>query len=124
MYPILKRRNAQKIITSIQLLKSDAYKKMVTFEDEVEKNPIHSFFVTNKEFKDNVDNFCVVTEKDVRIYDEDMKLRITVNGLKIRGCLDVHQDYLYSIDDNISKPFSVKDEDKDSLMPQSDWSFS
>lgn len=45
-----------------------------------------------------------VKEKTVKVYDQDMALRLVYEGLNIRGCRMVHQGYLYCISDNITKP--------------------
>ena len=67
-----------------------------------------------------MDSYCKVGHKALKIYDEDMKLRFTVTGLQIRKCTDVHQGYLYSINDNTTVPYTVKDAD-DCIVPQPDW---
>ena len=37
----------------------------------------------------------------MKIYDKKMKLCRMFKGMNIRGCVEIHQRYLYSIDDGL-----------------------
>ena len=50
-----------------------------------------------------------MTEKQVNVYNKKMKLRHTIAGLNIRGCVHIHNSYLYTISDAITRPPTVTD---------------
>ena len=63
---------------------------------------LESFYITSKKFGKNKDNYVQVSEKYIKIYSRDMKLRLIFEGLNIRGCQSVHHRYLYTISDTIT----------------------
>ena len=55
-----------------------------------------------------------MTEKQIRVYSREMKLRLIFEGLQIRGCQSAHQRYLYTISDPIAYAPRIFDLEKGS----------
>lgn len=55
------------------------------------------------------------TEK-VKVFNKKMDLRLTFDGLNIRNAVEIHQAYMYTINDIIVHPIKIDTED-DGLGP-------
>ena len=49
----------------------------------------------------------------LKVYDKSMNLRLCFSGLNIRYCEDVHESYLYTISDQITRPYQIGTEEND-----------
>lgn len=114
MFTIVKERDELNFIKQVRLLKSKQNRKDLEVDvDEDDVAPMHSFYITANDFGDNRDNYAQVSEKMIKIYDKSMNLRLKFEGLKIRHCEDVHQDYLYTISDQMDRPYKSYSRDND-----------
>ena len=84
----------------MRLLKKEKNRKDLEVDTQNDDDaPIHSFYITEAEYGENMDNYAQVSNKMIKIYDKSMNLRLRFEGLKIRECADVHQSYMYTISD-------------------------
>ena len=106
IYPLLKEREEEgsKIIKEMRLVLKPGNNHQIERESQDDSRLLEAFYVTGENFGEGRDSFASVTEKYIRVYDKDMKLRLQFEGLNIRSCQQVHQGYLYTISDNITKP--------------------
>ena len=73
------------------------------------ETPNATFPLRSEEFGEFKDGIVVVCYNSVRIYDKNLELQTEINGLKIRASFDVHQEYLYMVNDMITEPWTVID---------------
>lgn len=70
---------------------------------------LNAFYLVDEDFGDNVNSLAMVTEDNLVVFGKDenrnknekIRPRIVFKGLNIRGCVQVHQGYLYTISDPI-----------------------
>lgn len=87
MFTMVKLRDEFGCIKSVCLLKSKRKRKDLEVDvDQDDVAPMHSFFITEKEFEDKVDNYAQISEKMIKIYDKSMNLHLKYEGLQIRHC--------------------------------------
>ena len=76
------------------------------------------------------DKYIEVSHNEINIYSSDeLKLELKVHGLSIREAQDVHDNYLYTISNNIVKPYQIVDYRNEDLVgpittAQPNWRFS
>lgn len=92
MFPLLKDRESEnsKIIKGMRLVQNESNCKSIEHKETDNTQLLESFFVTLDSFGENKNNYCTVTEKEVRVYDEEMQLKLKFEGLNIRAAQQVH----------------------------------
>ena len=86
----------------MRLLKKAKNRKDLEMDSDTKHDddpPLHSFYVTDSEYRENTDSYAQISNKMIKVYDKEMNLRLRFEGLNIRYCEDVHQGYLYTISD-------------------------
>ena len=109
----------------MHLIKNSENMKEIKFEEEVDDIPHHTFFITTDEFgEEYVDNFVQIGYNEVKIFDKGMSLRLSIKGMNIRSATDVHMSYIYMINDQIVRPFTITDEVEGITTEQPDFCYS
>ena len=88
MFPLLKDKDDQKVIQRMRLAIEDLNMKTINLTpmDMDSSQLLETFYITKESFGKYKDNYVMVTEKCIRIYNRNMKLRLIFEGLNIRGC--------------------------------------
>ena len=109
IFPVRKVRDENtKVISEMKLLTSNSKTVPLNEVDALnDSEHLHSFFINTEKFGDKVDHFAQITAKQINVYNKKMKLRVTHQGLNVRGCVHIHDSYLYTVSDAIVKPPSV-----------------
>lgn len=121
IYSIKKKRDEEtEAIQDMLLIKDEANVQTIEgdrFEKpETDTAPVSSFYITSEEYGEHTDNYCQVSTNQVKVFDKKMDRRLTFSGLNIRNAIDIHQAYMYTINDMIVKPITIDTED-DGLGP-------
>ena len=102
-------------IKTMRILKKVKNRKDLDMDSDTKHDddpPLHSFYITDSEYKENTDSYAQISNKMIKVYDKEMNLRLRFEGLQIRYCEDVHQSYLYTISDQIHRqPYIYSSED-------------
>lgn len=117
LFALTKVRNKESnFIEGMRLITSNI-KDIERLEHETQDDdpPLHSFFITQSEYGDKVDSYVQVSGKMLKIFDRDLTQRMSFSGLNIRNCMDVHQSYLYTINDSIITPFKTINHEDDTV---------
>ena len=85
-----------------------SYRELDYEELDNDSTPFHQFYITSEEFKENMDSYAEISDKQIMIYDKHLNMKLLYEGLNIRSCQDIHQGYLYTISDDIKLPYSIK----------------
>ena len=88
MFPLLKDKDDQKVIQKMRLAIKDLNMKTINLTpmDMDSSQLLETFYITKESFGKYKDNYVMVTEKCIRIYNRNMNLRLIFEGLNIRGC--------------------------------------
>ena len=116
MFTLLKERDPiTQYITNMSLIMDEGNYKTVEV-DQVDSNdpPIHSFYINTDELAEHRDSYVQVSAKKIQVYNKEMEIRLTFDGLNIRSCHDVHQGYLYTISNSLKRPYTITDDEHDS----------
>ena len=91
MFPLVKERESpqSKSVKRIYLITNEKHKKEIRITGDKSKR-LNSFFLSSREFGDDIDSFITVTEDNLRVYDSNMDMMKTFSGLNIRNCINIH----------------------------------
>lgn len=91
IYPLIKEKDENKIITKMTLLTDPKYSKSIEVDArDMDRSTFYSFFSCSNEYGQFVDNLMQVSNKYVKVFDSKMQMRLVIEGLNIRNCIDLH----------------------------------
>ena len=78
MFPFIKERDPiNNTISDMRLVTSNGKYKALDHGKalDLDATPFHSFYITEEEFGPNIDSYCEVSDKKIRIYDKQLELK-------------------------------------------------
>lgn len=112
LYPLYKQRHEDTgYLKHIHLITSETHTRKVEIENHSDQL-LEAHFINSAEFGDSVDNLIEITTDRINIYKKEkhemaMQPVMSIQGLNIRSVREIHESFLYTICDEISRPFSI-----------------